>query len=116
MRGFARYCLSRSNENIDACVHNTVNIINAAAGADWGDMFELSAKNVPSQEAQTLVYYLQFAGKPISSSHFEYSESPISRGDCVVSRLKLSIKKIHEAKHIVKMDNGGTVICVRGCG
>lgn len=114
-----------SFSNIDACVNHAVIALNDAAGVHWGVMFQLSAKQVQTQEENTWVYYLQFEGKAVLSSDTYQPSRLIPSNECVLSRLKLVIKEANPnwfdtseytkplPKYLVTMDQGSTVICVR---
>lgn len=92
---------------VQACVQNSIGIMNDAAGDDWGELFVLRLG-----DAQDDVYTLEFCSRVDEDSDSE-SVSGLNTANTVASRLNVSIAPSDQHVLLVDMEEGNTVICLR---
>lgn len=97
---------------VQACVQNSIGIMNDAAGDDWGELFVLRLRDADSSDAEDDVYTLEFCSRVDEYSDSE-SVSGLNTANTVASRLNVSIAPSDQHVLLVDMEEGNTVICLR---
>jgi hypothetical protein len=108
-------------QKVQACVENSIKIMNDAAGDEWGELFVLRLRDADklsdgeSHDAESenvLSYTLEFCSRVDSDSDSE-SISGLNTATTVASRLKVSIEPSDLHVLHVCMEAGNTIICLR---
>lgn len=99
-------------QKVQACVQNSIEIMNAAAGADWGELFVLRLRDADTPDAERIEYTLEFCSRVDEDSDYE-SVSGLNTAATVASRLKVTIEASDQHTLLVFMDAGNTIICLR---
>ena len=106
-----------SSQNIVACVQNAITLMNSAAGANWGKLFELNVIYPDQLNSIVNVFKVQFSCNMVAEDdEFTPAINAVKDQESVVARLVLSITQ-HKAptrqKVSVSMASGQTAVCVR---
>ena len=99
-------------QKVQACVQNSIEIMNAAAGADWGGLFVLRLRDADTPDAERIEYTLEFCSRVDEDSDYE-SVSGLNTAATVASRLKVTIEASDQHAFLVFMDAGNTIMCLR---
>ncbi len=99
-------------QKVQACVENSIEIMNDAAGDEWGELFVLRLRDADSSNAEDEVYTLEFCSRVDEDSDSE-SISGLNTETSVASRLNVSIAPSDQHVLLVDMQEGNTVICLR---